>query len=200
MEDKYKELYRKNKNKFVIIGLIALVLVTFTILTFFADKSETGEVEEVENTTENTDTFVATEKIEEKVYITGEVKNPGVYSIKSGDRIENIIEYAGGVTEKAVIENVNLAEIVIDEQHIVIPNEETEVQQTTNNVKTGKININKATVEELTKLNGVGEVTAQSIVDYRDAVGKFNSIEDIKNVEGIGDKTFEKFKDQIDVK
>ncbi len=211
-EENFKEileiLYRKHKNKIVVISLATLVVCVFLILTLTATREDTEmAVSEKENTTENveanTDTFVATEKVtDQKVYITGEVNAPGVYNITTGDRIEDIISYAGGLTDKANVNYVNLAEIVSDEQHVVIPNVDDEVVVTKEAIQnsSNKININKADKTELMQIKGVGEVTAQNIIDYRENYGKYKNIEDLKNVEGIGDKTFEKLKNQIDIK
>ncbi len=213
IKEKLENIYKKHKNIVVVLILCGIVVITFAALTLSAQKNlkseESEEIEEVKEpaVVEENNTFIATEKTDnQKVYISGEVVNPGVYDISTGDRIDDIINYAGGVTEEANITYINLAEIVTDEQHIIIPNDEQVSESTTvngntnSNTTSSKININKASVSELTQLNGVGEATAKSIVEYRETNGKFNSIEDIKKVSGIGDKTFEKFKDQIDVK
>lgn len=210
----YLELiYRKNKYVVIVVALVILVFSVFiglTISTNVNDKKITEqeiEVEELETVeqvaqgeteNQNTDVFVASDKlVEKKVYIAGEVNNPGVYSIHEGDRIEDIIKYAGGVTDEAYLQNVNLSRIVDDEEHIIIPTKDDEYINTIDSNVNTKININKATKEELTKITGVGETTAESIITYRTTVGKFTKIEDIKKVSGIGNKTFEKMKDQI---
>lgn len=209
--EKLIRLGREYKNVIVVLILGGIVALTFILLTVSAQNNINSEdvepIEEIANVeTETVDTFVASEKVDnQKVYISGEVVNPGVYEIALGDRIEDIINYAGGVTEKANITYINLAEIVTDEQHIIIPNKEeanlnNDNTNTSTNTTRGKININKANISELTQLTGVGEATAGSIIEYRETNGKFNKIEDIKKVSGIGDKTFEKFKDEIDVK
>ncbi len=212
-KDNVRQIYKKNKNLFVVIILSLLVISTFAVLTITAEKNtletETNEVEEVVSEPDEDkekDTFIATEKNDnQKVYISGEVVNPGVYNISIGDRIEDIIKYAGGTTKEANVTYINLAEKVIDEQHIIIPNNEEaksleSISSTNTTLANSKININKAGTSELTMLNGIGEVTAKSIVEYREANGNFGSIEDIKRVSGIGEKTYEKFKDQIDIK
>ena len=144
-----------------------------------------------------------------KVYITGEVKNQGVIELEEGDRIADAIEKAGGQTEQASLKNVNLAYQLEDGQKIYIPNvndNETEiiddgasgeVDDTTNQTV---VNINKADETELQSLNGIGESLATSIVQYRKENGKFETIEDLKNVPGIGDSKFENIKEYIKVK
>ncbi|MBE6053949.1 MAG: competence protein ComEA [Clostridium sartagoforme] len=136
------------------------------------------------------------------VEIKGEVKKPDVYEIQQGSIIKDIIDIAGGLTEEANIDSINRAEKLKDNQLIVIPNK--------NDISNGIvvsggggssddsiININSASLSELQNINGIGEVKAQSIIDYREKNGGFKSIEDIKNVDGIGAKTFEKIKDKI---
>jgi len=148
-----------------------------------------------------------------KVYITGEIKESKVYELKEGSRVADLISEAGGLTENADISNLNLARRLKDGESVNVPSKVsqplTDFQQenfveersTPQNGKTkeGKININYATKSELMELPGIGEVKAQAIIDYREENGPFISIEDIKEVSGIGDKTFEKIKDKITV-
>lgn len=138
------------------------------------------------------------------VEIKGEVKKPDVYEVDEGSIIRDLINIAGGLTEKANINKINRAEKLKNNQLIVIPNNESVVSATitnnsSNDSKDGIININYASLSKLQNINGIGEVKAQSIIDYREKSGGFKSIEDIKNVEGIGDKTFEKIKDKISI-
>lgn len=138
------------------------------------------------------------------VEIKGEVNKPDVYEIDDGSIIRDLINIAGGLTENANIEGINRAEKLKDNQLIVIPDNESakEVKTISNGDTTsseGIININSASLIDLQKINGIGEVKAQGIIDYREKNGRFKSIEDIKNVEGIGAKTFEKIKDKISI-
>ena len=135
--------------------------------------------------------------------ISGEVINPGVYQLKNGARVNDILIMAGGLAAKAdrdwVEKNLNRAEILRDGQKIYIPKINEEIK--TNNVlgvKTnGIISLNNATVADLDRLSGIGPALAQRIVDYRDKNGGFKNVEEIKLVSGIGDKLYEKIKDQI---
>lgn len=138
------------------------------------------------------------------VEIKGEVKKPDVYEVDEGSIIRDLINIAGGLTEKANINKINRAEKLKDNQLIVIPDNESVDSSSITNIENndsedGIININSASLSDLQKINGIGEVKAQSIIDYREKSGGFKSIEDIKNVEGIGDKTFEKIKDKISI-
>lgn len=160
------------------------------------------------------------------VHISGEVISPGVISLEEGARIVDAINMTDGVTEEADLSKVNLAYVLEDAQKIYIPNinekEEKEIVEnmedgvvisgsgmsdennssSENNSKNGnvKININTADIKELQKLSGIGESIALRIVTYRKENGKFNSIEDLKNVSGIGENKFNKIKNNIFVK
>lgn len=141
------------------------------------------------------------------VEIKGEVANPDVYEISEGSIIRDLITKAGGLTNEANIDKINRADKLRDNQLIVIPNK-NELSNANTNINVSKegntsedgiININTASLEELQKINGVGEVKAKSIINYREKNGGFKSIDEMKNIEGIGDKTFEKMKDQITI-
>ena len=135
-----------------------------------------------------------------QVHVAGEVNKPGVYKLDEGSRIMDAVTAAGGFTAKADQNSLNLAKVLEDGEQILINsvdaslNQSSQSNSATNN---GKVNINTADLTLLQTLNGVGPSTAQKIIDYRNANGKFKAIEDLKKVSGIGDKTFEKFKDQI---
>lgn len=141
------------------------------------------------------------------VEIKGEVVNPDVYEISEGSIIRDLITKAGGLTNEANIGKINRADKLRDNQLIVIPNKNElsnantniNVSKEGNTAEDGIININTASLEELQKINGVGEVKAKSIINYREKNGGFKSIDEMKNIEGIGDKTFEKMKDQITI-
>lgn len=147
------------------------------------------------------------------VDIKGAVKNPKEYALEEGTRVRDLIEIAGGLSEDADEERIYFSKLLEDEQCIKIYKigEVTEVEfeediaNTSKNKENDtttkkKININNATVEELKTLSGIGEVRAQSIVDYRESNGKFNSIDDLGNITGIGLKTIEKLRDMVDIK
>ncbi len=139
-----------------------------------------------------------------KVDIKGAVKKPGVYEFTQGDRVTDVIGVAGGLSAEGDSTQVNMAQLVEDEMVIYIPKvgEEVQAGQATSAGGDGGgagslININKATLEELQELPGIGPSKAAAIIAKRDELGSFKSIEDLKLVSGIGDKTFEKLKDLI---
>ena len=146
----------------------------------------------------------ATEESEEiMVHISGAVNSPGILRLDSSKRVVDALDLAGGARDDADLDRVNLAARLHDEEKIYIPkvcevqeNMTTLVSSSSSSGPSSKININSADLSELTKIPGVGEKTAQKILDYR-ANNSFSSIEDIKNVPGIGDKKFESMKDYI---
>ena len=134
------------------------------------------------------------------VHIGGQVKYPGFIWIEEGTRLYDALEQVGGPLEDANLDAINLSKKLTDEEKIHIPKigEETEIIMTSSNTSPGgKVNINRATEAELTTLPGIGPVLANKIVDYREASGPFKTIEDIKNVTGIGDKRFKDIEDLI---
>ena len=145
------------------------------------------------------------------VHVCGKVVKPGVYELEEDARLCDAIEAAGGYSNKADKEYLNLAEKVTDGQKIYVPgkdeikeNEQTsaETQNNTNEYKaqdSNKVNINTASREELMTISGIGEAKADSIIAYRSENGSFSSIEDIKNVSGIGDGLFSKMKEYITI-
>lgn len=191
----------------IAIGIIAIVGIIKAVDIYY-EKNNTEKIS-ISNFIEN-ETEDEKDNTKIKVYITGEVKNQGVIELEEGDRIADAIEKAGGQTEQASLKNVNLAYQLEDGQKIYIPNindTETEiiddgasgvVDDAT--IKQTVVNINKADEKELQSLNGIGESLATSIVQYRKENGKFETIEDLKNVPGIGDSKFENIKEYIKVK
>ena len=157
------------------------------------------------------------------VHIDGYINNPGVYEIKENDRIKTLIDKAGGFKEGYSIKNINLAAKLSDGDKIYIPSVSEEKNSENNNINTNsnssgkgqnvktdrnnvsimknnsKININTANMSELKQITGIGESIANKIIDYRENVGKFKKIEDIKEVKGIGDAKYESLKNKITI-
>lgn len=140
------------------------------------------------------------------VYVVGAVLNPGIYFLPQGSRVEDALEAAGGPTEEADLARVNLAKRVYDEEQIYVSQLGEEnpplspPSGSPGGQAGGKVNINIATTAELEALPGIGPVLAQRIVDYRETNGPFSTIEDIKDVRGIGDGIFADIKDLITVR
>lgn len=154
------------------------------------------------------------------IYVSGEVNSPGVVELDSNDRLIDGVKLCQGLTKDADINNINLAMKIQDEGHYVIPKigenipvntqDNINVSQNTdtnsnanqsvnNNTDNSKVNINSADITQLDSLPGVGEVTAQKIIDYREKNANFKSIEEIKNVKGIGENKFNDLKDYISI-
>lgn len=206
------------------IGLILIALVigavAFTIYitngrdtlkkndtsTMFVDE---GEIEQEKNKDKDGKEEIPLKDKKIAVDIKGEVKKPGVYYVNDGSIILDLINEAGGTTNKANLDSINRAQKLKENECIVIPNVDdvnndvmVSTKGLTNNSskkEDDKVNINTADVNELNKLNGVGPSKANAIIKYREENGSFKSIEDIKNVSGFGEATFEKIKDSISI-
>ncbi|MCF6096623.1 helix-hairpin-helix domain-containing protein [Thermovorax subterraneus] len=137
------------------------------------------------------------------VHVAGAVKNPGVYELKEGSRVIDAVKAAGGYISEADVTGINLAKKLQDEDKIYIPRlgESAAFDGVSGGVSPpdGKININSAGIDELDKLPGIGLALAQRIIDYRNQHGPFKSIEELKNVSGIGEKRFEEIKNLVKV-
>ncbi len=142
------------------------------------------------------------------VDVCGEVNHPGVYQLTSENRVYEAIEKAGGLTKNAAAVCVNQAEKLTDGQQIYVlsKDEMKDSQGSVGNASSsgvsasdGRVNLNTASKEELMTLSGIGEVKADAIIRYREEHGSFQSVEDIKKIEGIKDGVFNKIKDCITV-
>ncbi|MGE4413477.1 MAG: helix-hairpin-helix domain-containing protein [Candidatus Caldatribacteriota bacterium] len=147
------------------------------------------------------------------IHIAGAVNHPGVYQLPSGKRVIDALKMAGGETEKANLDAVNLAAPLYDGQKIIIPfipeNVESGLiksdgqfivsQDYSNLNNSSLLNINNATSRQLEELPGIGSVLAERIIEYRESNGVFRNIEEIKDVPGIGEKKFEAIKELITV-
>lgn len=146
---------------------------------------------------------------EEKIYIhvCGEVVSPGVYELAAGSRTFDAVTAAGGFTELAAGDYLNLAEILQDGEKVVVPDREmlkdpeflSEIQGGTGS-DGALVNLNKADLSQLMTLPGIGEAKAKSIIKYREDIGFFKQIEDIMNISGIKESAFEKLKEYVTVK
>ena len=215
-----------NKKKIFVFAIILLICPTILLVKDKLNSKDDiyvlTEESTVSDENKNND---KKEKIEDEkenisnkeitVYVSGEVNKSGVVTLKEGDRLAVAVEKLGGTTKKADLNNINLAIRVKDEEHYIIPKigeakqedlkdvnntkdiENAEIKNENTAKDSSKININTATLEELDKLPGVGEATANKIISHREENGQFKTIEDIKNVNGIGDKKYEKMKELI---
>ena len=169
-------------------------------------KDEKNAASENVPSEEKTESVTSADKI--IVYVCGAVENPDVYELDPGARINDALEAAGGFSGDADMNMINLAEPVSDGQRVYFPVQGEDMTGDSQDMNaaletdiygddTSLVNINKAGVSELTQLPGIGETRAGQIVEYRETHGKFSSKEDLKNVSGIGDSTYEKLESHI---
>lgn len=207
-----------SKQKTAII--IAAVIVVGIFIFYMSTKTKESDYSTINEITEQ-ETEEVEEETEEKevpkeivVHITGAVQNEGIVKLKEGSRIIDAVEAAGGMTSDANLKMINLAYAIRDGQKIYIPRvsdleEGVEISgdtgiygtmdtemQIDSNANT-KININTANKNQLTSITGIGESTANKIIQYREKNGKFKNIEEIKNVSGIGELKYNNIKDYI---
>ena len=185
-----------NKMKLAKILLIVLIIVAAIFI-----KLNNKNKDEVKLEVNNNDNIATQEMY---VDISGEVNNPGVYIVEPETRLFEVIQKAGGLTDYADTNQINQADFVEDGEKIIIPssNNTTDSNQSviTESVEipsnSGIININTASKDQLMTVSGIGEVTAEKIIEYR-SKHRFKKKEDIMNIKGIGNAKFEKMKDEI---
>lgn len=161
--------------------------------------------EETEITEEKTETEHSREESAVYIYVCGAVNAPGVYEVSGNSRVFEAIRAAGGMTENASAVSVNMARTVTDGEQIYVPTlEEAETQDARSGAESpgsgteqDKVNINIASKEQLMTLPGIGESKAESILQYREEHGKFESVEDLMKISGIKEGIFNKIKDDI---
>lgn len=196
---------------FIGVALLALIAVGAAVIFLWSALTSPGVV--VSSTSEDTDAVEAEEQVIQSIFVhvTGAVVNPGMYELAEGSRVQDAVSAAGGLTEDAADESINLARELTDGEQIVVGSTADQSGEVANSstssgsssgstgVVNGKVNINVADAEALMTLDGIGEATAAKIIAYRESNGSFSSIEEIKEVSGIGDKKYEAIKDSITV-
>lgn len=198
----------RNKKKIIGSVIILIIFAIFLGVGYYISKpSKEFNSKEVFN---ETTSIESKDNKEITVYINGEVKNPGVYKIKNDSRIEELVKMSGGFTESADKFKLNLAKKLRDEDYIYVDKKvegqanavsnSTQSSAGTSSTQGGKININSASKEQLKTIPGIGDVTAQKIIDYREKNGSFSTVEDLKKIDRMGEKTLDKIKDKIDVR
>lgn len=198
-----KDWLEIHKFKMILIFLITILGIYFYY--FSSNKKEVTFNQEVTPLIEEQEQVKDEEKIEINIMVDvkGEVLEPGVYHATQGERVMDLIRKAGGFTKDANQNQVNLSQHIADEMVIFVPKigEEGAVIQNEGEIKGNNlVNINKATEIELQTLPGIGPSKATAIIEYREKNSGFKSIEDLKEISGIGEKTFEKLESSISVK
>ena len=209
----------KKENLLKYLLSIAIIIIFLSVFLFYNISSSETEKQILslnEFTHEEESNEIKIEDVQENIFveIKGEVLNPNVYELEKGSIVRDLILISGGLTEIGDTSNINQARelqdgeciVVLSKQEILyMKNSSNEILKVDNvssfNVESSfdddKVNINTASKEELKTLSGIGDGLAEAIISYREENNGFNTIDDIKNVSRIGDKTFEKFKDKI---
>ncbi|NWJ46617.1 MAG: ComEA family DNA-binding protein [Chloroflexi bacterium] len=218
MAEQNKHTSNKTQQRPGIIN--ATMVITFLLMAaigigiFFSAKTDTQIHASSKQVTPTTDSSNINSPLDSviKVHIAGAVRNPGVYRLKEGDRVEDAINAAGGITDEADLLKIDLARRIVDEMQIIVPSwTPTAAPLTTTttiplqntpsppleNGSDGKINVNSASATELDKLPGIGTVLSARIVEYRSKIGLYRNIEDLRKIPGITNSVIEKIKDLI---
>ena len=206
-------------NKKILFIIIIISGIIYGVFNYFTQNKNKENLENISqdiiinNQTENiTEENNNQEKI--VIHITGAICNEGIYELEENSRIADAVKMTGGLKEDADLKQINLAYVLEDGMKINIPSKNENINEdsnntesyitkenlnSSNNTKISKVNINNATQTELETLPGIGPSTALKIINYRKEKGKFNKIEDIKNVNGIGENKFNKIKEFIKI-
>ncbi|MCK9268548.1 MAG: helix-hairpin-helix domain-containing protein [Alkaliphilus sp.] len=203
----------KNKQSIILIITIIVIVLVFSISNYIKQQKvyvlSDGTKENIIGDYNENNMVEQSDAGKIVVHIEGGVEKPGVYELKKDSRVYDAINAAGGLLKDADRKRINLAKKITDEEYIYIANkdeEDIEIRYRDNLLiptgtieNTNLININRANIIELKELPGIGDVLAGRIIEYRNEKGGFKSIEEIKNVSGIGDKRFSDIKDKVTV-
>ncbi|MDC3413322.1 helix-hairpin-helix domain-containing protein [Aquibacillus sp. 3ASR75-11] len=192
----------------ILIGLLVVIVIVIWMVD--KQRKEPNQMEFIDEVMVKEPANIEGEKQDNTVSVIivdvkGEVERPGVVEIQGQKRVGEVIDIAGGFTKDAQVDAVNLAQKVYDEMVIYVPKigDTKAVLPTASGQMDGgengttKIRLNTATKEEIESINGIGAVKAAAIIDYREENGNFQTVEDLLNVNGIGEKTLEKMRDSI---
>ncbi|MGM0124340.1 competence protein ComEA [Enterococcus sp. AZ194] len=216
-----KKEWIKNYRLLVFWGIVSLVLVSVVCCLVLLRQQAAANSEKVVGelfSQETTSTTSSTEIIAEGslyVDVKGAVQSPGMYEISEGDRLQDVIQLAGGFSKEADDRQMNLSEKVTDQELIYVPKKgeklaketasEDEKKQAENSSESGvkkgseKVNLNTADAAQLQELSGIGAKKAEEIIKYREENGSFKTINDLTKISGIGEKTVEKLKNSITI-
>ena len=198
-------MLNKLKSKSSVVLFLVIILLFISFILFNQRKQDTQSIDDL-----NLEFEIANESdldIEKNdvpdviiVDVKGEINQPGIYEVKSDMRVNDVINLAGGLNKNADESQLNLAAKVADEMIIQVPSINQEVNELSTNMTASnpdKIKLNQATVDDLITLTGIGPSKAEAILAYRDDVGMFKDVEDLLNVSGIGEKTLDAIRDEI---
>lgn len=197
------------KKSFITLLLLFVLVLTGCGETSYLENTRDTQPQKTESDA-GTKKKESSETVSDDIYVQveGAVRSPGVYRLKADSRVFSLIEKAGGFTKDAFSSDINQAELLTDGQKITVLTKkeakkaaETEAPKTSagGTAESTKVDINTADESALTTIPGIGPSKARSIIAYREENGPFKKTEDITNVSGIGDATFQKIKDSITV-
>jgi competence protein ComEA len=198
-------------HKNVVSIIIGVVLIAMYVVYQFQDKNSEFVMKETDPLQQNIEQPIekeeqSTSQQEEKMLyidLKGEVNKPGVYEMKQGSRVQDVLQEAGGLTEAADPLLINLAQVLVDEMVIYVPKKGESLPSLSTSITSSDndlLNINTASKSELENLEGIGPAKAESIITYRTEHGNFKNIEEIMEVSGIGEGVFNQIKDEITAK
>lgn len=208
---KLRELWEMHRKE-VIIGIISIIFGGYYwyqhqgMNANLATNNAVNQTSQVKSTASS-----ATPTGKVTVDIKGAVNKPGVYTLPKTSRVQEAVTAAGGQTSQADMRQVNLAKELMDQQVVYIPVQGEQLSGVTTASATGldgstdssgsqpKINLNQATKDDLLKISGIGDKKADKIIEYRQSHGQFKTIDELKNVDGFGEKTVAKLKEQLAV-
>lgn len=191
------------------VAVACIVLVVLALVRFVPTGSSAGQDFEApapaeEQVVDEQDSDVQQVGVD----VEGAVASPGLYLVSADARVNDAVAAAGGMTQDADRQRVNLAQKVEDGMQVYVPSREEAAaasgaaatgagQASASGLSKGKVNLNTASAEELQTLSGIGPSLSQRIIDYRQANGPFKSVEDLRKVPGIGDTRFKSLKDLV---
>ena len=204
------------KENILSLIIILLNIIIVSMLIYFNIFVEEPIIQDTLEEVEIKEEVPEVEETSVLVDVKGSVKKPGVYEVASQSIVNDCIKLAGGLSNDADTNTINLSKKVVNEMVIYVPKkEEIKKEEPLNDVEINKednletvlenpsintkVNINSASLSELQTLDGIGEAKAQSIIDYRNQVGLFKDISELMNVSGIGETVFAKIKDNITI-
>jgi competence protein ComEA len=207
------ELNWTKREKKIAVAFLVVLLIGFAFFVIEGDSDNKDTSLELPEELQSSETKRMDEPLEQEavnipssivIDVKGAVREPGVYEMQSNQRVKDVIDKAGGMLENADQRAINLAQLLSDEMVVYIPEigESTaQVPSVTSNSEQKKgVNINSASVEELQALPGIGPAKAEAIASYRSENGAFQSVDDLLNVSGIGEKSLEKLKEHVKLK
>jgi competence protein ComEA len=189
-----------SRAQMLVYGAIAIAVLLVAARWLRSDAApERGGVIEAEGAAAAGGTFEVEQGGESLVvHVAGEVRDPGVYRLPQGSRVTDAIERAGGATSRALPDGLNLAAELADGQQVVLPSRSPSVGSALGSAATeGPISLGTATIEQLDTIEGIGPVTAEDILEFRDEHGGVGSIEELDEISGIGPATMEALREGL---